>query len=319
MPLLRLAFVPEGTGSDISLVCVGNLTIDEALYGGDRGTPALGGDAAYAALAARLFTDNVTMLAPVGYDVPRELLIALREAGVSTDDLPVRDRATIRNVITYHGDGSRTWDMLSTEEDFDLLSVYPSDVPESALRANGIVLSAMSLDSQLALTPWLKQKSAARLYLDLQEDYLEGNRAALNAMIACCDVFLPSEIEAVALAGTTDVVAAAQRFRSLGPRSVVIKRAERGSLVVEEERVVEVPTTVTDAVDSTGAGDAFCGAFAAVHLLTGDAVTAARAGTRAAQVAISAFGVNALVAAARQVQQSGRTLAPAALDEGSSR
>lgn len=300
---------------EITLVCVGNLTVDEARYGTRHVDPALGGDAAYAALAARLFISNVTMLAPVGHDVPSALLAKLREAGVGADDLPERDRATVRNVITYHDDGSRTWDMLSTEEDFDVLSVYPRDVPDSVLKADGLVLSAMSLNSQLTLTPWLREHSAATLYLDLQEDYLEGNREALKDMIGCCDVFLPSEVEAVALSGTSDLTAAAQMFRTWGPRTIVIKRAEQGSLLLDGDRIVTVPTTPTIPVDSTGAGDAFCGGFAAVHLATGDAVRAAHAGARAAQVAISDFGIDGLARAARQIQQSGHTLMDAA-DEG---
>ena len=300
---------------EIKLVCVGNFTVDEARYGVRRGAPALGGDAAYAALAARLFISSVAMLAPVGNDVPAALLNKLRKAGVGANDLPKRDRATVRNVITYHDDGSRTWDMLSTEEDFDILSVYPSDVPASALEADGLMLSAMSLNSQLVLTPWLRAHSTATLYLDLQEDYLEGNRDALKGMIACCDVFLPSEVEAVALSGTSDLTAAAHMFRAWGPRIVVIKRAEQGSLVLDGDRIVTVPTTATIPVDSTGAGDAFCGGFAAVHLATGDAVRATHAGALAAQVAISDFGINGLARAARQVQQSGQTLTYAP-DEG---
>lgn len=306
----------DRAGSEPALVCVGNLTIDEARYGPERGAPAIGGDAAYASLAARLFTPNVTMLAPVGHDVPRELIAALRDVGVRAEDLPERDLATIRNVIHYHADGTRTWDMLSSEEDFDVMSVYPPDFRGSALRADGVVLSAMSLSSQLALTPWLKQNTSAHLYLDLQEDYLEGNRTVISEMVGSCDVFMPSEIEAVTLAGTTDLVEAARHFLAMGPPLVVIKRAQRGSLVVDGDRAVEVPTKVTEAVDSTGAGDAFCGAFAAVHLRTGDPVTAARAGARAAQVAISAFGVDALVTAARAVEQSGRLLIPAHEDAG---
>lgn len=295
-----------------TLVCIGNLTLDEARYGTGPGVSALGGDAAYASLAARLFLDRVTMLAPVGYDVPAALLTGLKEAGVRAVDLPVRDLATVRNVITYHPDGSRTWDMQSTEEDFDILSVYPSDVSVSALGADGVLMSAMSLRSQLTLTPWLRENSAATLYLDLQEDYVEGNREALEAMIACCDVFLPSEIEATTLSGTADLAEAARIFRALGPSTVVIKRAEQGSLVLDGDGLAHVPTRVTTAKDSTGAGDAFCGAFAAVHLLTGDATVAAEAGARAARVAISEFGLDGLLAAARRVHRSGRTLSTVA-------
>ncbi len=280
-----------------TLVCVGNLTIDEAIHGGVRSAPAMGGDAAYAALAARLYLEDVRMLARVGSDLPRWVLDSLHNAGVRADNLPQRDIPTIRNEILYHPGGGRTWNMMSTDDEFDTLSVYPDDVASDLLDADGFMLTAMSLRSQLTLTPWLRTNSRAALYLDVQEDYLDGNRDLLYAMIAVSDDFMPSEIEAVTLAGTNDLGQAARTFQRLGPRTVVIKRAERGSLVLDGDVMVEVPTERTVAVDSTGAGDAFCGAFAANHLISGDAMVAARAGSRAARIAISAFGIDGLVGA----------------------
>jgi sugar/nucleoside kinase (ribokinase family) len=50
-------------------------------------------------------------------------------------------------------------------------------------------------------------------------------------------------------------------------------------------------------VDSTGAGDAFCGAFAAEHLRSGDVYAAARVGASAARVAVGAPGIDGLLAA----------------------
>lgn len=286
-----------------SLVCIGNLTIDQAVHGGVLSEPAMGGDAAYAALAARLVTDRVSMLAPVGGDLPASVLDDLARAGVGVDDLPRRTLPTVRNTVTYGDDGGRVWQMHATDAEFDALSVYPDDVSASVIAASGIVLSAMSLESQLALTPWLRERTAATLYLDLQEDYLVGNREALLDIVACVDVFLPSEVEAVALAGTQDLVAAARFFASLGPSVVVIKRASDGSLVLSGGLVTVVATDVVDAVDSTGAGDAFCGAFAAHHLLHGDPVAAATAGSDAARVAISDFGIAGLLAATQELHR----------------
>ncbi|TIH40967.1 carbohydrate kinase family protein [Subtercola vilae] len=332
-----------GRGAVSSLVCIGNLTIDEAVHDAPvveapgalpgvlpaaapgslrdaaldalpgtvpaaagtgatgeriRSAPAMGGDAAYAALAARLNLADVRMLAPIGTDLPDSFFDALAAAGVTTADLPHRDLPTVRNVIDYFGDGTRRWNMLCSEADFDALSVYPADVPAWALDADAILISAMSLESQLALTPWLRANSAATLYLDLQEDYLEGTRDALFGIIAACDVFMPSEIEARTLAETNDLTAAGRLFQSLGPGIVVIKRAEHGCLVFDGDTVTAVATAPIDAVDSTGAGDAFCGAFAATHVQTGDAIEAARAGAAAAAIAISGFGIDALAAAA---------------------
>jgi ribokinase len=286
--------VPDGTTP--TLVCIGNLTIDEAVHAGVRAAPAMGGDAAYAALAARRILDDVRMLAPVGDDLPAGVLDDLAGAGIRLDHLPHRDLPTVRNTVTYGADGSRVWELHESESHFDALSVYPVDVPDEVLDATGILVSAMSLASQLALTPWLRSHSRATLYLDLQEDYLDEDRDGLLAIVACSDVFLPSEVEATALAGTSDLEEAARFFSRLGPSVVVVKRAAEGSLVLAAGTVTTVPSEVVDAVDSTGAGDAFCGAFAAQHLLTGDAVAAAYAGSAAARVAISDFGIDALLA-----------------------
>lgn len=43
------------------------------------------------------------------------------------------------------------------------------------------------------------------------------------------------------------------------------------------DRPVVVPAVKVTAVDSTGAGDAFCGAFAVVRVRTGDSIEAAAA------------------------------------------
>ena len=58
-----------------------------------------------------------------------------------------------------------------------------------------------------------------------------------------------------------------------------------------------MPTEVVDPVDSTGAGDAFCGAFAAEYLRSGDPYAAARAGATAARIAVSTNGIDGLLAA----------------------
>jgi ribokinase len=281
------------------LVCIGNLTVDETVQPDGTHAISAGGDAVFAALAARRYLGTVTLLAPLGTDLPDELERAIRLIGAVPEDLPHRELPTVRNIVRYDATGGRTWELVEGDDHFDRMSVYPRDVPASALAADGILVSAMSLGSQLALGPWLRAHSDALIYLDLQEDYLAEVDALLE-LIADCDVFIPSEIEAIALAGTTDVEAAARFFLSCGPSTVVIKRAAEGCLVLSDaaEIATVVPAVTVQAVDSTGAGDAFCGAFAAVHLLTGDAVEAARAGTAAAAIAISDFGVTALLTGA---------------------
>jgi ribokinase len=284
-------------------VCVGNATLDEAVTPSGRHEVAVGGDAFYAALAARRHLDDVRVLAPLGTDLPAAALDALRAAGLDLRPCPQREAVTVRNVVTYAADGSRRWDLVTGAEHFDAMSVHPADVGAAALAATGVLLSGMGLTPQLALLPWWREHSDAVRYLDLQEDYLRGNEPALRALVTASDVFLPSEVEAVALAGTADPALAATRLRALGPGVVVVKLAERGCLVATGDRdgVTAVPAAPLDArgpVDPTGAGDAFCGAFAAAHLAGAEPVEAARAAAATAALAVASPGWGGLLHAA---------------------
>jgi ribokinase len=157
----------------------------------------------------------------------------------------------------------------------------------------------MALHAQLELAAWLRARTPATVYFDPQEDYIAGHEAALLDAVRACDVFLPSEIEAITLAGTAELNAAAETFLGLGPQVVVIKLAAAGCLVATSERPepTVVSADVVEPVDSTGAGDAFCGAFAAEHLRSGDPYAAAAAGAAAARIAVGAPGISGLLAA----------------------
>jgi len=282
-----------------SLVCIGNLTIDEAVSPAGERVESVGGDALFAALAARVSGGNPTILAPLGNDAMPALLAAIRSAGTDPTALPRRDLPTVRNVVRYDEAGGRVWDLVLGDAHFEELSVHPADVSDAVLAAPGLLLCGMALHAQLELAAWLRARTPATVYFDPQEDYIAGHEAALLDAVRACDVFLPSEIEAITLAGTAELNAAAETFLGLGPQVVVIKLAAAGCLVATSERPepTVVSADVVEPVDSTGAGDAFCGAFAAEHLRSGDPYAAAAAGAAAARIAVGAPGIGGLLAA----------------------
>jgi ribokinase len=288
-------------GTAPHVVAVGNITIDDAvLPDGRRQDDCLGGDALYAALAARLFDPAVGMIAPIGTGLPAAAAEAMRLAGFPPEDQPHRAVATIRNVVTYDEGGGRVWETPTTPEEFDALSVYPSDIDAPLRDARAFLVAAMSLDAQTTLVPWLRRHTDATVYLDLQEDYIPGNERLVLDMVAAAHVFLPSAEEVRRLLGTDDWGTAARILAALGPDLVVIKLAEEGCLVHEKRQgdIVAVGAAPADpVVDSTGAGDAFCGAFAAVHRATDDPIRAARAGAVAAAIAINGYGTSTLLTA----------------------
>jgi sugar/nucleoside kinase (ribokinase family) len=79
-------------------------------------------------------------------------------------------------------------------------------------------------------------------------------------VMARVDIVAVNEAEARQFCGTHNVLKAARQILALGPRAVVIKRAEYGALLVTTDRIFWSPAYPLDEVrDPTGAGDAFAG------------------------------------------------------------
>jgi ribokinase len=82
------------------------------------------------------------------------------------------------------------------------------------------------------------------------------------------DVLVVNEVEASFYPGVevTDVRSATDalpRLLELGPSRVVVTLGDKGLVAGDGEEVVVLPALEVEAVDATGAGDAFCGALAA--------------------------------------------------------
>ena len=92
-----------------------------------------------------------------------------------------------------------------------------------------------------------------------------------DELLRLTDVLVPNETEAAHLAGFTkapetdaEFLRAARALRDLGPSEVVITAGEKGAFLLNGEGASWMkPPPEVEAVDTTGAGDAFCGALAA--------------------------------------------------------
>jgi sugar/nucleoside kinase (ribokinase family) len=282
-----------------ALVCLGNLTIDDVILPDDGDRPGCtGGDALYATLAARGWEPSTELVAPVGMDFPAPIIAQIRQAGLSDAGLARRNSPTLRNRVEYFADGRRVWTLFATEQEFDLLSPLPADIPISYRGAKSFVVLAMTLAAQQRLVADLRTNTRAVIALDPQEDYIRGNETALRKLIGAVDIFLPSAEEVQQLLGHSDWSSAGRIFAETGPAIVVIKLGAAGCLVYDRIRGVEfqLPAFPSgEVIDTTGAGDSFCGAFMAQYLQgPGDLRLAAKAGAVAASFTVSGYGVDPL-------------------------
>jgi sugar/nucleoside kinase (ribokinase family) len=75
------------------------------------------------------------------------------------------------------------------------------------------------------------------------------------------DYFFPNDEEARALTGETEPRRQAERFLAAGCGTAIITQGDRGTLLMDRERVLEASVFPVDYVDGSGAGDAFAAGF----------------------------------------------------------
>ena len=114
-------------------------------------------------------------------------------------------------------------------------------------------------------------------------------------LLAATDWLIPNEPELWALAGEPigDSDAALLRFAGRSGVRLVVTLGVDGAALVADGRVVRIPARPVVAVDTTGAGDAFAGAFAVGLALRLEAVDAIRLGVACAADSVTRPGTQA--------------------------
>lgn len=288
------------------LVCLGQFTLDDAVrWDGTVQMGSIGGDAPYAWLAARLWMNDVALVAPVGNDFPPGGLDDLRPHGVKTEDIAARNVPTIRSWVLYEQDGRRTWVLRSPPEDYYELSPRYTDIPKAYRAASHFHIAAMDMAAQEELVGSLKGPSTL-ISLDPQEDYIAGNEERLQALLGTVDIFLPSAIEVRQLTGHSDYERAARELTKIGPTIVTVKLGPDGVLVYRRgwDTVLHIVAFPTVVQDETGAGDAFCGGFMAGIACNYPLHKAASCGVVSASFAVESFSWKRLIQTAQEEAES---------------
>ena len=128
-----------------------------------------------------------------------------------------------------------------------------------------------------------------------------GARAHLSEI----DVLIVNETEAGDLLGRSigpeGAATAAEELAALGPAAVAITLGAAGALILVDGEATLIEAPAVDVVDTTGAGDAFCGAFAARLAALEDAVGAAQAGVVAGSLAATRPGAQPSMPRAEEI------------------
>lgn len=281
----------------MSVLVVGSVALDTVQTPCGRVEEVLGGSASYFGYAASLFTE-VRLVGVVGEDFPPEHIEGFRRRGIDVEGLVQRPGRTFRWSGAYRGTMA-TAETLRVE--LNVFAEFDPEVPAPYRDTPFVFLANGAPRVQLEVR---RQVPSARLVVaDTMNYWIENEREALLRLLGEVDGVVLNDQECRQLTGTHNLIAAAREILALGPRFVVVKKGEHGSvLVTPPEGLFLLPAYPTTRVtDPTGAGDSFAGGMMG-HLARGGEVGEAslrRAlayGTVVASFTVEEFGLDRLAA-----------------------
>lgn len=276
----------------------------ETALASDRSLGPGGKGANQAAAAARLGA-QVRFLAAMGVDPGRELLLsALDAAGVDTAGVRASATPTGTAYVIVDDDGENQI-VVEAGANSDLRDL--NDAELSLVSAARVVLAQLEVPV-MTVTAALRRGREVGAMTILNAAPAMALPRSLTEIV---DVLVVNEAEARAVAGGPASLPDALTTLTSQVQTVVVTLGAEGALIAsaggDVTRVPAVPARRV--VDTTGAGDAFCGAFAAAAARGLDPVAATRWATIAASLSVERPGAGSSATAA-EVHQRQAELEP---------
>jgi sugar/nucleoside kinase (ribokinase family) len=240
----------------MALLVVGSVALDSLETPFGRREDVLGGSASYFSACASFFGPT-RMVAVVGEDFPEEHVRFLSGRGVDLAGLARRPGRTFRWKGRYEFD-LNTAHTLDTQ--LNVFAEFKPDLPAHYRDSEYVFLGNIDPDLQRAV---LDQVKGPRFVgCDTMNFWITSKRESLLETLKRVDMLFVNDAEARQLAEEHNIVKAARRILTFGPRAVVVKRGEYGALFFSGDEVFASCAVPLPAVfDPTGAGDSFAGGF----------------------------------------------------------
>lgn len=254
-----------------------------------------GGKGNNQAMAAGRAGAKVAMVGRVGADSFGDMLIqTLKKNNVDASHM-VQDKEAGTGIamITVDGDGDNSIIIAQRAN----LNLCDKDIEkaESVFSQSKILLMQLEVPTEAdTFAAKLAHKHGTLVALNPAPAPVDGKLP--KELLENVDVIIPNQTEAELMTGIKVVdeksaQAAADELRKLGPKNIIITLGELGALLSEEgKEAVLIPSYKVNAIDTTAAGDAFCGAMAAAYAGGESLVNAVKFGCAAGALATTKMG-----------------------------
>lgn len=249
----------------MSILVVGSVAMDTIKTPFGKVIDALGGSAVYSSFSASFFAP-VKLVAVIGSDFPEEYKNILKERKIDIQGLREEEGKTFRWEGFYDCD-LNTAHTVNTElnvfENFE--PVIPDFYKDTAY------LFLANIDPELQLKVLNSVKRPRLVVGDTMNFWIKNKKDALLKTLKKVDILIINDGEARDLSGESNLIKAAKKIRSFGPKSLIIKKGEHGALLFCNDNIFSAPAYPLESIyDPTGAGDTFAGGFIGHLAKTGD-------------------------------------------------
>ncbi|HEY3755056.1 MAG TPA: PfkB family carbohydrate kinase [Opitutaceae bacterium] len=283
---------------------VGSVAIDRVETPFAKSENILGGAATFASIASSFFAPT-RLIAAVGGDFPPAHLRRLKKHGIDLRGLQIDPaEKTFFWAGRYHEHfaGRDT-----TEIQLNVFERFSPVLPEAYRDSAVVMLGAITPSLQHHVIDQFEACGRRPYFVaDTFDLWIHTTKPDLLRLLKRVDLFVINEDESLLLTGARDLTVAAKQLRSLGPRTIVIKKGGHGSMLFHADGRFAVPAyPVTKFVDPTGAGDSYAGAIAGCLAAAGRTDfaalrTAVAYATAVSSLTVESFSVNRLSAAGRR-------------------
>lgn len=239
-----------------NILVVGSVALDSVKTTEGSCREALGGSAVYFSLAAALL-NKVLLVGVAGDDFPAEHVAMLKKRGVDLSGLETAKGETFRWEGQYGRDASIA-QTLATK--LNVFKDFKPKLDETHRKAPYVFLG--NIDPELQLEVLSQMRSPKLVACDTMNFWIGGKPAAVRKLLGKVDMFFCNDAEAMSLADKPNCLQAAETIASWGPKVVVVKKGEHGSVLRFNGHFYQYPSFPLARIkDPTGAGDSFAGGF----------------------------------------------------------
>jgi len=238
----------------MSVLIVGSTAFDSIKTPKAENPRLLGGSASHAAVAASFFA-RTQLVGIVGEDFPKRYIQIFKKRGIDLEGLQFVPGKT------FHWSGEYEVNMnnrrtLATE--LGVFETFSPELPPAYAKTQFVLLANIAPSLQHRVLDQVK--SPKFVVADTMDLWLNIAMPELLKLLRRVDAFVLNESEACQLTQESNLIAAAKKIHKLGPKFVIVKKGEHGSILSGPSGMFVAPAfPLEKVVDPTGAGDSFVG------------------------------------------------------------